>query len=57
MMEKMGRYYRATISVLRVGGNAGPKAYHYSEDPERQRLEDFLESKRPEEACSRLTSR
>ena len=56
MMKKMGCYYHATITVLRVGENAGPKDCRYSEYPERQRLEDFLENKRPEEACSRLTS-
>jgi len=52
----MGLYYRATITILPVGENPGPKAYDYSDDPERQKLEDFLESKRPPEFCSRLTA-
>ena len=55
-MDTMEGYYHATKAVLRIGENAGSKAYDYSNDTERQRLEDFLESKRPEEVCSRLTS-
>jgi hypothetical protein len=55
-MERMGRYYHATITALPVGENPGPKAYDYSGDPERQKLEAFLESRRPIESCSRLTS-
>jgi hypothetical protein len=39
-----------------VGENPGSKSYDYSDDPERQKLEDFLESKRPPGSCSRLTS-
>lgn len=52
----MGLYYHATMTVLPVGENPGPKAYDFSDDPERQKLEDFLESKRSPGSCSRLTS-
>jgi hypothetical protein len=52
----MGLYYHATKTVLPVGENPGPKTYDYSDDPERQKLEGFLESKRPPKSCSRLTS-
>jgi hypothetical protein len=56
MIETMGLHYRATTTILPIGGNPGPKAYDYSNDPERQKLEDFLESKRSCESYSRLTS-
>ncbi len=52
----MALHYHATIAILTIGKNPGPKAYDYSNDPERQKLENFLESKRPHESCSRLTS-
>jgi hypothetical protein len=52
----MSRYYRATATPLPIGGNPGPKLCDYSSNPERQRLEDYLESKRPPESFSRFRS-
>jgi len=52
----MSSYYRATLTPLLVAENPGPKRYDYSGDPERQKLEEFLESKRPPESFSRFRS-
>ena len=52
----MPRYYRATTASLPIGGDPGPKVFDYSRNSERQKLEEFLESKRPPESFSRFKS-
>jgi hypothetical protein len=49
-------FYRATRIPMTAGKNPGPRAYDFSDQPERQKLEDFLESNRPSTSHSRLTS-
>lgn len=52
----MSIYYRATTSPMPLGKNPGPKKYDFSDQPERDKLEGFLESHRPTTCHSRLSS-
>jgi hypothetical protein len=49
-------FYRASRTPLTIGANLGPRSYDFSDQPDRQKLEKFLESKRGPTSRSRLTS-
>jgi hypothetical protein len=52
----MGLLYRATTRLMNIGANPGTSSYDFSQNPERQNFEGFLESKRPSMSHSRLAS-
>jgi hypothetical protein len=45
----MGLLYRATTRLMNIGANPGTRSYDFSQNPERQEFEGFLESSAP--AC------